>query len=563
MEHSTPLITTVALGLSMALVLGVVAVRLKLPALVGYLLAGIVIGPYTPGFFADIRIATQLAEIGVVLLMFGVGLQFSLDDLWRVRKIALLGAIVQIAVATGLGTLMATLWDWTLGAALVFGLALSVASPVVLLRALQARHALPSIGGRIAVGLLVAANLAMVLALVLLPSVAQWLTADAQSVQQNLALVSLITIVKVALFTALMLALGRQLFPKILWQVVRTNSRELFTLCVIAAAVSIALVAAYLFGVSFAVGAFIAGMVMRETEFSQGAASKSLPLQEAFAVLFFVSLGMLFDPAVLPKQPLQVLAVLAIIVAGKSLSAAILVLLFRYRLGVAVMVAVSLAQIGEFSFILAGLGVALGLLPVEGQKLILAGAVISIALNPLLFGLAQPFLHWLQRHSRMARHLEHMDDPLAELPLSTDDRHLAGQVVLVGYGRIGQAISGALSSVGIPHVIAEHNRELVEHLRRQGMVAVYGDAADTSVLVQAHVNRASMLVIAVPGALSLQRMVKAARMLNPKIEILVCSVNEDEATMLEKVVPGMVFYSEREMAASMAIHVLERYGKSL
>ena len=563
MEHSTPLITTVALALGMALVLGVVAARLKLPALVGYLLAGIVIGPYTPGFVADIHIAMQLAEIGVMLLMFGVGLHFSLDDLLRVRKIALPGAILQIAVATGLGMLVATLWGWTVGAALVFGLALSVASTVVLLRALQAHHSLTSIGGRIAVGWLVVEDLVMVLVLVLLPPFAQWLTADAQGAQQNLALVMLITIVKVSVFVALMLALGRRVFPKILWQVARTNSRELFTLCVVAAAVSIAFAAAHLFGVSFALGAFIAGMVMRESEFSHRAATESLPLQEAFAVLFFVSVGMLFDPMVLLEKPLHVLAVLAIIVIGKSVAAAVLVLMFRYRLGVAVLVAASLAQIGEFSFILAGLGVTLGLLPVEGQNLILAGALISIALNPLLFGLVQPFLHWLQRHSRGARHLEHMDDPLAELPLSTDDRYLAGQVVIVGYGRVGQAISGALISTGIPHVIADQNRELVERLRRKGMAVVYGDAADPSVLVQAHINRASMLVIAVPGALSLQRMVKAAQMLNPQIEILVCSVNKDEAAMLEKVVQGTVFYSEQEMAASMAIHVLERYGKSL
>lgn len=563
MEHGTPLITTIALALGMALVLGVLAARLKLPALVGYLLAGIVIGPYTPGFVADVNIAMQLAEIGVMLLMFGVGLHFSLDDLLRVRKIAIPGAILQIAVATGLGMLVAHLWDWTFGAALVFGLSLSVASTVVLLRALQSRGALTSIGGRIAVGWLVVEDLVMVVVLVLLPPIAQWLAPSETGAQSNLALVLLITLVKVSAFVALMLVLGRQVFPKILWQVARTNSRELFTLCVIAAAVSIAFAAAHLFGVSFALGAFIAGMVMRESEFSHRAATESLPLQEAFAVLFFVSVGMLFDPMVLLDKPLYVLAVLAIILVGKSIAAAALVLMFRYRLGVALIVAASLAQIGEFSFILVGLGVTLGMLPVEGQNLILAGALISIALNPLMFRLAQPVTDWLQRHSATARHLEHMDDPLAELPLSTEDKYLSGQVVVVGYGRVGQAISGALIDAGIPHVVADHNRELVERLRRKGMAVVYGDAASPAVLVQAHIARASMLVIAAPGALGLQHMVETARALNSKIEILVCSVNKEEAAMLEKLVEGKVFYSEYEMAENMACHVLQRYGKAL
>lgn len=563
MEYGTPLITTVALALGMALVLGVVAARLKLPALVGYLLAGIVIGPYTSGFIADIPIAMQLAEIGVVLLMFGVGLQFSIHDVVRVRKIAVPGALVQMAAATGLGMLVATLWGWGLGAALVFGLALSAASTVVVLRVLQAHHSVTSIGGRIAAGWLMVESLVMVLVLAMLPPLAQWLTAEARGAQENLALVMLTTVVKASIFVVLILALGRHLFPKVLWQVAQTNSRELFNLCVIVAAVSIALAAAHLFGLSFALGAFIAGMAMRESEFSHRAATESLPLREAFAVLFFVSVGMLFDPMVLLEKPFHVLAVLAVIVIGKSIAAVVLVLMFRYRLGVAVTVAASLAQIGEFSFILTGLAVTLGLLPLEGQNLILAGMLISIALNPLLFGRVQPFLHWLQRHSRGARHLEYIDDPLAELPLSTDDRYLAGQVVIVGYGPVGQAISGALTRTGIPHVIVDHNRELVERLRRSAVAAVYGDAADPAVLVQAHINRASMLVIAVPGALSLQRMVRAALALNPKIEILVCSVNKDEAAMLEKVMQGAVFYSEHEMAASMAFHVLQRYGKSL
>lgn len=562
MEHSTPLISTLALALGMALVLGVLAVRLKLPALVGYLLAGIVIGPYTPGFIADITIAMQLAEVGVMLLMFGVGLHFSLDDLLRVRKIALPGAVLQIGVATGLGMAVAKLWGWDMGAALVFGLSLSVASTVVLLRALQSRGALTSIGGRIAVGWLVVEDLVMVLALVLLPPFAAWMNAESSAEPQNLLLALLITLAKVAAFVALMLALGRRVFPRILWLVARTNSRELFTLCVIAAAVSIAFGAAHLFGVSFALGAFIAGMVLRESEFSHRAATESLPLQEAFAVLFFVSVGMLFDPRVLVDKPLHVLAVLGIVVIGKSIAAAALVLLFRYRLGIAITVAASLAQIGEFSFILAGLGVSLGLLPVEGQSLILAGALISIALNPLLFGAVEPLLRGLQRRFATARQLEHLDDPLAELPGNTDETYLSGQVVIVGYGRVGQALSRALIDAGIPHVVADQNRELVERLRHKGMAAVYGDAADPAVLVQSHIARASMLVIAVPGVMSLQQMVATARALNPRIEILLCSVNKEEVPLLEQLVAGGVFFSESEMAGSMARHVLRRYGKN-
>lgn len=562
MEHGTPLISTLALALGVALLLGVLAARLKLPALVGYLLAGIVIGPYTPGFIADVSIAMQLAEVGVMLLMFGVGLHFSLDDLLRVRKIALPGAVLQIGVATGLGMGVATLWGWNIGAALVFGLALSVASTVVLLRALQSRGALASISGRIAVGWLVVEDLVMVLVLVLLPPFAAWLNAEESGESQNLALVMLVTLIKVATFVALMLALGRRVFPRILWMVARTNSRELFTLCVIAAAVSIAFCAAHLFGVSFALGAFIAGMVLRESEFSHRAATESLPLQEAFAVLFFVSVGMLFDPMVLLDKPLHVLMVLGIIVVGKSVAAAVLVLMFRYRLGIAVTVAASLAQIGEFSFILVGLGVSLGLLPAEGQSLILAGALISIALNPVLFRSVEPFLTWLQRRFATARLLEHADDPLAELPQNTAEIYLSGQVVIVGYGRIGQAVCKALIDAGIPIVVADQNRELVERLRQKGMAAVYGDAADPAVLVQSHLARASMLVITVPGILSLQQIVATARTLNPRIEILVCSVNKEEVPLLERLVEGGVFFSESEMAVNMARHALKRYGKN-
>jgi monovalent cation:H+ antiporter-2, CPA2 family len=563
MLHSVPLITTIATALGLALVLGFLAARLKLPALVGYLLAGVLIGPFTPGFVADTKIAGELAEIGVMLLMFGVGLHFSLDDLLEVRKIALPGAVLQIAVATALGAGVAAAWGWGLGASLVFGLGLSVASTVVLLRALEASGALESMNGRIAVGWLIVEDLAMVLVLVLLPPLAGWLGGttpggDVGNLWQTLG----ITLVKVSAFIALMLVVGRRVFPALLWQVARTGSRELFTLCVVAAAVSIAYGATALFGVSFALGAFFAGMVMRESEFSHRAAEESLPLREAFAVLFFVSVGMLFDPMVLVERPLQVLAVVGIIVMGKSLAAAALVLAFRYPLNTALTVSASLAQIGEFSFILAGLGVSLGLLPVEGRSLILAGALISIAINPLVFASVKPLQVWIRSHSTLAQMLERPSDPLAELPMSTDEKYLSGQVVLVGYGRVGRRIGEALTGQGIPFVVAEQNRELVEWLRANGIAAVSGDASDPAVLIQAHIARASMLVVATPNTFDARQMIKTARTLNPGIETVVRSHNEEEAGLLEREAVEKVFLGGDELAKGMSRHVLERYGKA-
>ena len=562
MPHNLPLITTIATALGLALVLGFLAARLKLPALVGYLLAGILIGPFTPGFVANTGIAGELAEIGVMLLMFGVGLHFSLDDLLEVRKIALPGAVLQIAVATALGAGVATAWGWGLGGALVFGLALSVASTVVLLRALEARGTLESMNGRIAVGWLVVEDLAMVLVLVLLPPLAGWLGGKVpDGVGGNLWQALGLTLLKVSAFIALMMVVGRRVFPKLLWHVSRLGSRELFTLCIVAAAVSIAYAASVLFGVSFALGAFFAGMVMRESEFSHRAAEESLPLREAFAVLFFVSVGMLFDPMVLIKQPLQVLAVVGIIVVGKSIAAAVLVLAFRYPLNTALTVSASLAQIGEFSFILAGLGVGLQLLPAEGQSLILAGALISIAINPLVFAAVEPLQIWIRSRSALARMLELPDDPLAVLPMTTEEKYLSGQVVLVGYGSIGRRIGECLSECGVPYVVAEQNRELVERLRARGIAAVSGDASDPSVLIQAHIARASMLVAATPDTLDVRQMIKIARTLNPGIEIVVRSHNEEEARLLEKEAAGKVFLGEDELAKNMGRHVLERYGK--
>jgi len=405
--------------------MGFIAARLKLPVLVGYLIAGIIIGPATPGFVADVELSTQLAEIGVMLLMFGVGLHFSLDDLLAVRRISLPGALVQITVTTLLGIAVAALWGWSLAAGLVFGLALSVASTVVLLRTLESRGLLETVNGRIAVGWLVVEDLVMVLVLVLLPPLALWLGGNPNAVPEGAENRSLLTTLvltfgQVSVFIALMLVVGKRLFPWLLWQIARTGSRELFTLCVIAAAVGIAYGSAELFGVSFALGAFFAGMVMRESPLSYRAAEESLPLRDAFSVLFFVSVGMLFDPGVLTRQPLQVITVVLIIIFGKSLAAFFLVLLFRYPLNTALTVSASLAQIGEFSFILANLGVSLGVLPTEGQSLILAGAIISIALNPLVFHAIEPVQAWIRSRSKLAQTLERPDDPLAARRRSSD-----------------------------------------------------------------------------------------------------------------------------------------------
>ena len=567
MLHSTPLITTIATALGLALVFGFLAVRFKLPALVGYLLAGVLIGPFTPGFVADGQIAAELAEIGVMLLMFGVGMHFSMDDLMSVRKIALPGAVLQITVATAMGAGVAHLWGWPMGEAIVFGLALSVASTVVLLRALESRNALDSLNGKIAVGWLVVEDLAMVLVLVLLPPLAGWLGGTAPGDEHGGSGGSLwlslgLTLLKVSAFVGLMLVVGRRVFPKLLWLVARTGSRELFTLCVIAAAVSIAYGAASLFGVSFALGAFFAGMVMRESEFSHRAAEDSLPLREAFAVLFFVSVGMLFDPMVMVRQPLQVLAVLAIIIVGKSIAAAALVLVFRYPLNTALNVSASLAQIGEFSFILAGLGASLGLLRPEGQSLILAGALLSIAINPLVFKGIDGLEVWIQSRSKLAHMLEGRADHLAELPMDTHEKYLSQQVVLVGYGRVGKRIASALIDRGIPFVVVDQNRERVEQLRASGGTAVSGDAADAGVLIQAHIARASMLVVATPDAFNVRQMVENARMLNPHIETVVRTHNEAEAALLAQENINRVFLGEDELAHSMGRHVLERFGKA-
>lgn len=557
MPHDINLITTLAAGLGLALVLGFLAVRVRLPPLVGYLLAGILVGPFTPGFVADVGLSQQLSEIGVILLMFGVGLHFSLDDLLSVRRIAVPGAVAQITVATALGALMAGLWDWGLAAGVVFGLSLSVASTVVLLRALEDRGVLDSTNGRIAVGWLVVEDLATVVVLVVLPALAAS-TAGTSPAGQPLWLALAITLGKVAAFIALMLIVGRRVLSWLLWEVARTGSRELFTLCVIAAALGIALGSAALFGVSFALGAFFAGMTLRESSLSYRAAQESLPFRDAFSVLFFVAVGMLFDPTVLVREPLRVLAVVGIVMIGKSLAAFAIVLAFRYPLNTALTVSASLAQVGEFSFILAALGVSLGMLPVEGQSLVLAAAIISIALNPFVFHAIEPAQRWIRSRSALARKLERSEDPLAELPATVPQERLTGHVLLVGYGRVGRRIGEELVRQGVALVVAEENRETVDALRDRGMLAVSGDATEPAVLIQAHVARARLLVVATPDAFKARKMLEIARALNPGIETVVRTHSDEESDLLRKEKVGAVFMGEHELARGMISHIAER-----
>lgn len=564
MHHSIDLLTTIAAALGLALIMGLTASKLRLPPLVGYLFAGVAIGPATPGFVADVGLANQLAEIGVILLMFGVGLHLSLEDLLAVRRIAAPGAVVQMAIATALGACVATYWGWSIGAALVFGLALSCASTVVLLRALEERGLLETVNGRIAVGWLVVEDLATVLLLVLLPIFAGPLGGEAPAGSGDgraLWLTVAVTLGKVAAFIALMLIVGRRLFPRLLFWVAGSGSRELFTLCVVATAIGVAYASAKLFDVSFALGAFFAGMMMRESEFSHRAADESLPLREAFSVLFFVSVGMAFDPRALIDEPLQVLAVVGIVMIGKTLAAIGLTLAFRYPLNTALTVGASLAQIGEFSFILAGLGVSLGLLSASGRNLILAGAIISIASNSLVFAAIEPVQAWFRRRSPAALRLERRADPLAELPTSVVESRLTGQVIIVGYGRVGRRIADALAQRDIPFVVVEQNRELVEGLRARDIAAVSGDAAEPAVLAQAHIAQASMLVVATPDTIDLRKMTIAARRVNPTIEIALRTHSEEEAELLQKQKIGEVFLGEHELALGMTRHVLARFDR--
>ena len=573
MPHDTPLIATIVAGLGLAFVFGALANRFRIPPLVGYLVAGVLVGPNTPGFVADASLANELAEIGVILLMFGVGLHFSLKDLLSVRAIAVPGAIVQIGFATLLGVGLAWLLGWSLGAGLVFGLALSVASTVVLLRALQERRLIETERGRIAVGWLIVEDLAMVLALVLLPALAGVLGGQPQ-VDDHTSLLSLpasygiwgvvgITLAKVAAFVVVMLVVGRRVIPWILHYVAHTGSRELFRLSVLAIALGVAFGAAKLFGVSLALGAFFAGMIMSESELSHRAAEESLPLRDAFSVLFFVSVGMLFDPLSLISNGLPILATLAIIVIGKSIAAFVIVVAFRYPIATALMISASLAQIGEFSFILAELGVGLKLLPEQGRDLILAGAILSILLNPLMFLALDRMKPWLERRAgktqpaEEARPIGPATEPgqvasVAVKPSKEDGppprTALTGHSILIGYGRVGSLVGAALKEAALPFLVIEDADKTLAKLKSDGVETVAGNAANAEVFSAANPEGAKRLILAIPNAFESGQIVLRARTANPAINIIARAHSDAEVEHLKGLGADTVIMGEREIA---------------
>lgn len=545
MHHSTPLITTIVGGLVLAFLLGMLANRLRISPLVGYLVAGVLAGPFTPGFVADTSLAPELAEIGVILLMFGVGLHFSLKDLMAVKNIAIPGAIAQIAVATLLGMGLSSLLGWDLVTGLVFGLCLSTASTVVLLRALEERQLIDSQRGQIAIGWLIVEDLAMVLTLVLLPAFAG-IMGEGQNMQLKDLLIELgITLGKVIAFITIMIVVGRRLVPWILAKTASTGSRELFTLSVLALAMGVAYGAVAIFDVSFALGAFFAGMVLNESELSHRAAHDTLPLRDAFAVLFFVSVGMLFDPMILVEQPLAVLGCLAIIVFGKSVAAFLLVKMFGHSKRTALTVSVSLAQIGEFAFILAGLGISLNMLSPEGRNLVLAGAILSIMINPLLFTL-------LERYLAKTETIE--DQSLQEVTEEEEKQipvDLCNHVLLVGYGRVGSLIGAKLHDAGVPLVVIENSRPRVEALREQGIHAVLGNAANPGMLELARIDCARWLLLTIPNGYEAGEIVAFARTKRDSLDIIARAHYDDEVAYISDRGANQVVMGEREIANSM------------
>jgi CPA2 family monovalent cation:H+ antiporter-2 len=531
--HHGPLIAILVAGFGLAYLLGALAHRLRLPPLVGYLLAGVAVGPFTPGFVADQKLADQLAEIGIILLMFGVGLHFSLRDLLSVRRIALPGAIVQIAAATLLGIGFGRWMGWTVLASGIFGLALSVASTVVLLRALQERHILETQRGRIAVGWLIVEDLAMVLALVVLPALAQ---AAAEPDLASLSLELLATAAKFAAFVALMLIGGRRLIPWLIHWTAHTGSRELFRLGVLAIALVVAFASAYLFDMSFALGAFFAGMILGESALSQRAAEETLPLRDAFAVLFFVSVGMLFDPSIVLRMPAELVLTLLIIIVGKSLAAYGLVRLLGESHVTGMTVSASLAQIGEFSFILATMGVSLGVLNPEARDLILASALLSIMLNPLVFRLTDLFT-----------------DKAAELPVPAESSKAkkTGGVIVVGYGRVGSRIAAGLKSRGFRPVIIDERFEATEAARIAGFAAHPGNGSDDEVLARANIKEAESLYVAVPDPVEAGQIIEKARAANGGLHIIVRSHSDENTRWLRELGASRVVMGEDELARAM------------
>ncbi|MGO4715083.1 YbaL family putative K(+) efflux transporter [Bradyrhizobium sp. 2TAF24] len=553
MHHDTPLMSTIVVGLVLAFALGTLAQRFRISPLVGYLLAGVIMGPFTPGYVADQNLANELAEIGIILLMFGVGLHFSLKDLLSVRAIAIPGAIAQIAVATLLGMGLSYALGWSIGAGLVFGLALSVASTVVLLRALQERRLVDTERGRIAVGWLIVEDIAMVLTLVLLPALAGILKGEAAAASLSaLAWPLAVTLGKVAAFVVFMLVVGRRVIPWMLHYVAHTGSRELFRLAVFAISLGVAFGAAVLFDVSFALGAFFAGMILSESELSHRAAQETLPLRDAFAVLFFVSVGMLVDPAIAVRDPLQLIATVLIIIIGKSAAAFVIVRLFGHPTSTALTISASLAQIGEFSFILAGLGVSLALLPAEGRDLVLAGSIVSILLNPVCFAVLDRVLaREAAKTPAPQPAVAKPEAPRDPLPVSA----LSDHVVLVGHGRVGRAVGTALRSAGTPMLVIEDAPGAVERLRSEGIEVITGNAAASGMLEAANVAASRALLVAIPNAFEGGQIVAKARALAPQLRIIARAHSEEEIAHLTHHGANSVIMGELEIAKAMITEV--------
>ena len=569
MDHSLPLLFTLALAFVLALIFGCIAEKLKCPALVGFLCAGILCSSHTPGPTADMEIAMQLSEVGVILLMFGVGLHFSISDLLKVKGIAVPGAVLQMTIATLLGLLFAVyVWEWSLSSALIFGLCLSCASTVVLLKALEMHGHLNTVDGQISVGWLVVEDIATVLILVLLPPVAQIMgvtpgggEAAEPMTASGIAYVIASTLLHVVAFVAIMMVVGRKFIPWVLWQIAKTGSRELFTLSILTASVGIACGAAAVFDVSFALGAFFAGMVMRESKYAHRAAADSLPLQDAFSVLFFVGVGMMLDWRVILEEPWSILTMLAIIMIGKSLTAFCLVHFLRYPLHTSLNVGAALAQIGEFSFILAAQGIALGMTDQKMLSMVVASAILSIALNPLMFAMIPYVRRFSVRYFAWARAAAMLTDPYSVLPKETSRRMLMGQTILVGSGSVTRSVAKRLATDDVPFVCISEDKSFAEELREQKHAVISGDAADPMVLVQGHIVTAAQLMVIDIDPVKTLKIVEMAKQLNPELNIMARAGSRDEVEHLKQEGIANVYLDSESISEVLTGNILDYYKK--
>lgn len=569
MDHTLPLLFTLALAFVLALIFGCIAEKLKCPALVGFLCAGILCSSHTPGPTADMEIAMQLSEVGVILLMFGVGLHFSISDLLKVKGIAVPGAVLQMTIATLLGLLFAVyVWEWSLSSALIFGLCLSCASTVVLLKALEMHGHLNTVDGQISVGWLVVEDIATVLILVLLPPVAQIMgvtpgggEAAEPMTASGIAYVIASTLLHVVAFVAIMMVVGRKFIPWVLWQIAKTGSRELFTLSILTASVGIAYGAAAVFDVSFALGAFFAGMVMRESKYAHRAATDSLPLQDAFSVLFFVGVGMMLDWRVILEEPWSILTMLAIIIIGKSLTAFCLVHFLRYPLHTSLNVGAALAQIGEFSFILAAQGIALGMTDQKMLSMVVASAILSIALNPLMFAMIPYVRRFSVRYFAWARAAAMLTDPYSVLPKETSRRMLMGQTILVGSGSVTRSVAKRLATDDVPFVCISEDKSFAEELREQKHAVISGDAADPMVLVQGHIVTAAQLMVIDIDPVKTLKIVEMAKQLNPELNIMARAGSRDEVEHLKQEGIARVYLDSESISEVLTGNILDYYKK--